>query len=414
MDLPKNIESYYQETGRAGRDGLQSDALLFFSWGDVVKLKGFAEVEGNDRQSEIMLNKLNLMGKFGELRTCRRQFLLNYFSEETTAACGNCDNCTTTLERFDGTVIAQKALSAVYRTGQRFGLSYLVDLLRGSQARTVRDEHKNLKTYGVGADISKDDWFEYFKDLISQGYLAVTEGQYPVITLTALSEGVLNGNTAVQLIKTIAKEPKKARLVADAQHPYLQGLFDELKQVRTAFAKRDNVPPYVVFSDATLVEMATYLPQNDWELRKISGVGDLKFDKYGERFLRAIKDYCLQHNEVSRIALKSPKRERKARTRRDARGKDTYQISYELFRDGRSIPEIAAERALTTTTVENHLARFVATGKLSLDELVPTEKIETIRNAIIKMNDSGALSPIKEFLGDDYSYGEIRAVMASM
>ncbi len=141
------------------------------------------------------------MGKFGDLRTCRRRFLLNYFSEESNQDCGNCDNCTTAVEHFDGTVIAQKALSAVYRTNQRFGLSYLVDFLRGSQSEKIRDEHKNLKTYGVGADISKDNWFDYFKDLIAQGFLAQTDGQYPVIVLTETSMDVLAGRTPVELIK---------------------------------------------------------------------------------------------------------------------------------------------------------------------------------------------------------------------
>ncbi|MGI8884871.1 MAG: DNA helicase RecQ, partial [Pyrinomonadaceae bacterium] len=208
VDLPKNIESYYQETGRAGRDGLNSDALLFFSWGDVIKLKGFAEVEGNRAQTEIMLNKLNTMGKFGELKTCRRKFLLNYFSEDLAEDCGNCDNCNTTFERFDGTVIAQKALSAVYRTNQRVGLSYLIDFLRGSQSKKIWDEHKNLKTYGVGADISKENWFEYFRDLIAQGFLKQTEGQFPIIALTEKSEDVLKGNVRVELIKVTVKEDK--------------------------------------------------------------------------------------------------------------------------------------------------------------------------------------------------------------
>ncbi|HEX3101148.1 MAG TPA: DNA helicase RecQ, partial [Pyrinomonadaceae bacterium] len=232
MDLPKNIESYYQETGRAGRDGLQSDALLFFSWGDVIKLKGFAEVEGNREQSDIMLKKLDTMGKFGDIKTCRRRFLLNYFSEETVDVCGNCDNCNTVFERFDGTIIAQKALSAVHRTGQRFGMSYLIDFLRGSHAKTIRDEHKNIKTYGVGSDISKDNWFDYFKDLISQNYLAQTEGQFPVIVLTEKSEDVLRGNTVVELIKVKAREEKRPSLVSDVQHEYLADLFDELKRTR--------------------------------------------------------------------------------------------------------------------------------------------------------------------------------------
>jgi ATP-dependent DNA helicase RecQ len=414
MDLPKNVESYYQETGRAGRDGLQSDALLFFSWADVIKLKGFAEVEGNARQSEIMLRKLDLMGKFGDLKTCRRKFLLNYFSEDTVSECGNCDNCNTTFERFDGTIIAQKALSAVYRTGQSFGLTYLIALLRGSQARTIRDEHKNLKTYGIGADISKDNWFDYFKDLISQGYLAQTEGQFPVLVLTETSEGVLKGNTTVELIKLKIKEEKKASLVPQVSHPYIQTLFDNLRQVRTAFAKGENVPPYVVFSDVTLVEMATYLPQNDAEMRKISGIGDLKFDKYGADFLREIRSYCTKNKLESRIGLKSPKRERKARTKRDSSGKDTYHISLEMFRSGVSICDIAKERGVTESTVENHLARFIPSGEVTLEELVPDQKIEPIRNAVIKFADTGALSPIKEFLGEEYRYGEIRAVIASM
>ena len=414
MDLPKNIESYYQETGRAGRDGLQSEALLFFSWGDVNKLKGFAEVEGNKSQTEIMLKKLNTMGAFGDLKTCRRKFLLKYFSEELTEDCGRCDNCNTTFERFDGTIIAQKALSAVYRTGQRFGLSYLIDFLRGSQSKTIRDEHKNLKTYGVGADISKNNWFDYFKDLIAQGFLAQTEGQYPTIVLTEKSEAVLRGNEPVELIKVTIKEDKKATLVSEVSHPYIKDLFDDLKRVRTAFAKSENVPPYVVFSDVTLVEFATYLPQNEAEMRKISGVGELKFQKYGADFLQEIKRYCKLNQLESRISLKSPKRERKSRTKRDEQGNDTYSISLDMFNSGLSIEEIAETRGLAKSTVEMHLIRFIQSGEVSLEDLVLYRKIETIKSAIVSLNTGFAVAPVKEFLGEDYSYVEIRAVMATM
>ena len=414
MDLPKNIESYYQETGRAGRDGLESEALLFYSWADVNKLKGFAEVEGNAEQSAIMLKKLDMMAKYGDLKSCRRKFLLKYFSEELTENCGNCDNCTKEVERFDGTVIAQKALSAVYRTGQRFGMSYLIDFLRGSQAQNIRDEHKNLKTYGIGADLPKQAWFDHFKDLIDQGYIAQTEGTYPVIVLTEKSGDVLSGKTSVQLTKVTVREEKKKKLVADVSLPYIKGLFDELRDVRSVFARNEKVPPYVIFSDATLIEMATYLPQTEWEMRKISGVGDLKSQKYGADFLWWIQEYCRKKNLTSRIDLKSPKRVDRQRTKRDASGKDTYRISFELFRAGRSIDEIARERGIQPSTVENHLARFIATGEIQLHELVPLHKVETIRDAILKFNDSGALSPIKEFLGDEYTYSEIRAVMASM
>ncbi|MBA3631271.1 MAG: DNA helicase RecQ [Acidobacteria bacterium] len=412
LDLPKNIESYYQETGRAGRDGLQSDALLFFSWGDVIKLKGFAEVEGNQAQTEIMLKKLNLMGKFGELKTCRRKFLLNYFSEELTEDCGNCDNCTTVFERFDGSVIAQKALSAVARTGQRFGLSYLIDFLRGSQAKTIRDEHKNLKTYGIGADISKNNWFDYFKDLISQGFLAQTEGQYPTIVLTTRSEAVLHGTERVELIKVKIKEDKKASLVSEVSHEYFKDLFDDLKKVRTAFAREENVPPYVVFSDATLVEFATYLPLNNEEMLKISGVGDLKLEKYAADFLEVIKDYCEINNLESRISLKTPKREPKKRTKRDADGNDTYNISLKMFKSGASIAEIAESRGMAESTIETHLVRFIQSGEISVREMVSDSKAEDIRNAILKLDTEATIGRVKEFLGEDYSYGEIRAVIA--
>ena len=417
LDLPKNIESYYQETGRAGRDGLESEALLFFSWGDVNKLKNFAEVEGNQSQTEIMLKKLNTMGKFGDLKTCRRKFLLEYFGEDLAEDCGHCDNCTTTFEKFDGTIIAQKALSAVYRTGQRFGLSYLIDFLRGSQAKTIRDEHKNLKTYGVGADVSKNNWFDYFNDLISQGYLKQTEGQFPTIVLTEKSMDVLRGDAQVELIKVKIKEDKagkKSSPLRDAQHEYFADLFNELKKLRTEFARSENVPPYVVFSDATLVEMATYLPQTFDEMRKISGVGDLKMEKYGADFLEVVKDYCQSNDLASRIDLKSPKRERKARTNRDADGNDTFSISLDMFKSGLAIEEIAEARGLAKTTIEAHLVRFVQTGEIMLDDLVHVRKIDPIKDAILRLNTGFAVAPVKEFLGEDYSYAEIRAVMAAM
>jgi len=412
MDLPKNVESYYQETGRAGRDGLESDALLFFSWGDVGKLKGFVELENNHEQSEIMLNKLDQMGEFGDLKTCRRRFLLNYFSEDLTQDCGSCDNCNTDFEKIDGTIIAQKALSAVVRTEQTFGISYLIDFLRGSKSKKIRDEHKNLRTYGVGADISKNDWFAYFKDLIAQGFLAQTGGQFPTIVLTEKSGEVLRGNVSVELFKIVAEKEKESSLVSKVSLPYIGDLFEGLKTVRTIFAKEESVPPYVVFSDATLVEFATYLPHDERGMKKISGVGDIKWNKYGADFLNSIRAYCKKNDLESRIELKAAKR--KARTKRNNRGEDTYAISLRLFKEGNSISQVADERKLKQGTIENHLIRFIPSGEIQVEDIVETEKIEAIRQAIFELDPEKGLAPIKELLGEDYSYGEIRAVAAEI
>jgi ATP-dependent DNA helicase RecQ len=224
----------------------------------------------------------------------------------------------------------------------------------------------------------------------------------------------LKGEERVELFRVTIKEDKSKSLVSDVSHEYFKDLFENLKQVRTIFARGENVPPYVVFSDATLVEMATYLPQNEMELRKISGVGELKLEKYGADFLEVIRDYCTDNNLGSRIDLKSPKREQKSRTKRDANGKDTFRTTLEMFQNGMSISEIAGARELSKQTIETHLVRFIPTGEIKIEDLVQENKIEAIRNALVKFSDSNALSPIKEHLGDDYTYGEIRAVLATM
>ncbi len=188
IDIPKNLEGYYQETGRAGRDGLHSEAILYYSSGDVMKLKNFVLIDNNPEQTKILGKKLDQMAKFATLTTCRRKYLLNYFDEAAPDVCGSCDVCLSKFELEDATIIAQKALSAVYRLKENFGINYTIDFLRGSKSEKIWEEHKYLKTYGVGADISKDTWSVYFRDLVAKGYLQQTEDEFPKLKLTENSK----------------------------------------------------------------------------------------------------------------------------------------------------------------------------------------------------------------------------------
>lgn len=403
-DLPKNIESYYQETGRAGRDGLKSDAILYYSGGDVIKLKKFAMVEGNPEQSRIMLHKLSQMASLCETNACRRKTILNYFGEEAPDHCESCDVCLSSREKFDGTDIAKKALSAVARLESRFGLTYVVDFLRGSKSEKVKEVHKNLKTYGIGSDISKEDWFRYIHDLISMGYLKRVGNEYPILALTEKSSAVLREKEQVFMVKTISKKE-----TSFSEKPYEKELFDELKIIRGNLSRLENVPAYVIFSDATLLELATYLPQTEQEIRRISGFGDVKLVKYGKTFLNVVTVYCVKRGLVSKISEKISKRERRAKMEHEI-DSDTKFISYNLFKTGKTILEIAALRGLGVSTIEGHLSFYILDGRLKVTDLVPADKISRISVAIEKYGPH-PLVPLKEALGENVSYGEIKAVI---
>jgi ATP-dependent DNA helicase RecQ len=368
-------------------------------------MKKFVEIEDNPEQTKIYLRKLDQMATYGDLSTCRRKYLLNYFDEDASNYCGNCDICLTRVELVNGTIAAQKVLSAVARLQERFGAGYVIDILRGSNAAKIPEDHKQLKTFGIGADISKEDWNIIIRDLLAQGYLAKSEGLYPLLTLTTKSTLVLKGMEQVMITKS-----KEKIEVREQQVDYETSLFQHLKDVRRQLASEENVPAYIVLSDASLLEIATYLPHNNEELKKISGFGDVKIQKYGKPFYEAVADYCTKRQLQSRIHLKAPKRQRNARPERDT---DTKQQSLDLHKKGFSIEKIAEVRGLSTATVESHLAFYIQKGKLNIEDLVEPTKVANIQQAIEKVGGE-ILTPLKESLGAGYGFGEIKWVLAHL
>ena len=230
--------------------------------------------------------------------------------------------------------------------------------------------------------------------------------------MTETSNEVLRGNQKVELFKATEKEEKSTSLVSQISHPYIQELFEELKAIRMQFSKSENVPPYVIFSDATLIELATYLPLSKLDMLKMSGVGDVKFNKYGQDFMAAVVEYCEANAEETRIKLKAP--QKKKRKQRNRKGEDTNTISLNLFKSGMSVLEVANERGFTLSTIETHLATFIPSGEIQVEDLVSSEKIDPIRKAIAEIGVGKGISPVKKHLGDHFSYGEIRAVAAEM
>jgi ATP-dependent DNA helicase RecQ len=340
-NLPRNIESYYQEIGRAGRDGLKSDTLLFYSFGDVIQHRKFIE---DGAQQEVKMTKLDRMLQFANALNCRRRILLNYFGENQPQNCGNCDVCINPPQKFDGTILAQKALSAIARLPEPVGINMLIDVLRGSSRKEVLDKgFDQIKTYGVGSDMSAADWQQCISQLIHLGLVEIAYDLGNALKLTPASRDVLFMGTKVEMVQfTAYRERLKAQEAKPKtkQEIFEEALFEELRQLRRQIAISEAVPPYVVFNDKTLQEMAAKFPTTELDMLRISGVSHNKMSRYGEVFIDQILDYITRQNQKKHAY--------------QAKG-STFLVTYSLYQKGHSVEEIAEMRSLHINTIYAHL-----------------------------------------------------------
>ncbi len=477
-DMPKNIESYYQETGRGGRDGLECDCILFYGHGDRYKIEYFIKKMGTKRERDTATEQLRTMVNYCESNTCRRKVLLNYFGEEfgddSHGGCGGCDVCLEPKEvvMFDATDAARKLLMCVNDLGQRFGMNYVIDVMVGAKTKKViGNRHTTLKSYGTGREYPKSQWQSIARELVRTGVVDVEGARYPLLKLNRNSMAVLEGSESVQITKPTvevtmdegstasesyyqSKSKGKAMAISASKYgskPKPKSvskskskrgirktasgkntdLFERLRILRKTMADNANLPPYIIFADTSLQQMVEMRPKTAAEFLSISGVGDHKLKKYGRTFLAEIADYCGNGGYASESATATkpvvsksksklkkpaviPSKVSKKRAPSPTILSETVAKTLELYRQHMAIEEIAQVRGMSPGTILTHVEILLLTKQVdSINHMVAQDKQRIIENVV---NDAGSkiVSRIKAKLGEDYSYGEIKLVIAAM
>ncbi len=399
-NMPRSIEDYYQQIGRAGRDGLKTDTMMFYSIQDVIIYRRFINQAPNNK--EIELAKLQRMQEYAEAQTCRRKILLSYFGEHLDEDCGNCDVCKNPPKQFDGTIIAQKALSALYRLKQNVGITMLINVLRGAGIKELYDKgYQNIKTFGAGKDISFFDWQQYILQLLNQGFIEIAYDQNNVVRITQAGKKILFNEKKVNLVHAFESRKDKQQKIDKTIHitktqQITNELFEKLKKLRRQIAYEETVPPYVIFSDVSLQEMARKKPTDESLFAIVKGVGEFKSKKYGERFINEIIDFIIEKTKEGATIKGS-----------------TYIITYSMLKQDFSIEEIVKNRNLSEATIYSHIAKLYSTGKdIDILKFISQKELEKIKKAIDEKGIDTGAKTLFHYLEEKFSYGKINLAIA--
>ncbi|MCP4598655.1 DNA helicase RecQ [Neptuniibacter sp.] len=401
LDLPKSIEAYYQETGRAGRDGMPADAWMVYGLQDVMFLRQMLEGSNAPAEQKVVeRQKLEAMLGLCEITTCRRQVLLSYFGENEHKPCGNCDTCLEPVPMWDGTEAARKALSAVYRSGQSFGVNHVVDILLGkSNEKSDRFQHHKLSTWGIGKDLDKNQWRSVFRQLVARGLLGVNVDQHGVLHLTEKCRPLLRGEESIQLRKDQRQHTpyRKNQVPQSKLEAEDYALWNDLKALRKSLSDEQDVPPYVIFHDATLMEMVMYRPQTSDQFRRLNGVGERKLDLYGAEFIAVIEE----HENPSEQEVASQAQE-----------------SVLLYKSGMTVEQISRQQHLSANAIYAHLAQAIQNKELDVTEVValPEAEFSNIEQTMLECQTEfgQALKPVYEALAGAYEMGVLRCIKAGL